>query len=168
MSIREQLQNNKTIWVVVAGVVIVGAGFVMYRELRGPKVKVSGNTAFKCTNEGCDHEESLPWEDYLSQRAPKEIAQLKQSDPDRYAEYEVLARPRPQMRPEQVADSFKRILGSYDLEAPMKCPKCGAYSVYQALECEKCGAIYLKGEAGEGFLDTCPKCGFSKEQERRS
>jgi hypothetical protein len=47
------------------------------------------------------------------------------------------------------------------------CPKCGKHTCYVAQKCQKCQNIFVSGEANdERFPDRCPKCGFSKVEDR--
>ncbi|HUT29398.1 MAG TPA: hypothetical protein VMX13_06375 [Sedimentisphaerales bacterium] len=48
------------------------------------------------------------------------------------------------------------------------CPKCGEPSGYIAVKCEKCGLVFEKGTVPRDFEDRCPKCNFSKIEERRA
>jgi len=51
--------------------------------------------------------------------------------------------------------------------APMKCPKCGANSARHAVRCEKCNKVFLYGTVKGTYRDTCPNCGYSREEQNR-
>ena len=51
---------------------------------------------------------------------------------------------------------------------PLPCKECGEKGVYRAVKCESCGNVFYYGASGpNAFPDKCPKCGFSKTEERR-
>ena len=45
---------------------------------------------------------------------------------------------------------------------PMVCTKCSEKSIYRAFKCPKCGLVFYPKQAGKGYEDTCPECGYSK------
>jgi len=52
-------------------------------------------------------------------------------------------------------------------DPPMTCKECGEQSAYKAIKCPNCGNVFYPGEAGKQFNDTCPKCNFSKTEDRQ-
>lgn len=51
--------------------------------------------------------------------------------------------------------------------APVKCPNCGANSGSHAVRCEKCDEVFFYGTVQGTYRDTCPNCGFSREEQNR-
>lgn len=49
----------------------------------------------------------------------------------------------------------------------LACEKCEKETAYRALKCEKCGLIFEAGWRGPDYYDRCPKCKFSKVEEKR-
>jgi len=50
---------------------------------------------------------------------------------------------------------------------PVKCPQCGAASGRRAVRCEKCEKVFFYGIVEGTYRDTCPKCGYSREEQDR-
>ncbi len=49
----------------------------------------------------------------------------------------------------------------------MTCQKCGEKSAFTAIKCEKCDTVFIRGTVEGPYEDKCPKCGYSKMEERR-
>ncbi|MBN2211561.1 MAG: hypothetical protein JW709_09220 [Sedimentisphaerales bacterium] len=47
------------------------------------------------------------------------------------------------------------------------CPQCQKNSFYLHTVCPKCGEIFLENPQNAGAPDKCPKCGYSRIEERR-
>ena len=55
------------------------------------------------------------------------------------------------------------------LPPPLKCPECGKEAAYTAMVCKKCGNVFSADEvAFDQYQDTCPKCGYSAIEEKKS
>ena len=49
---------------------------------------------------------------------------------------------------------------------PLVCPQCNGETLYSAVKCLECENVFYRGAAGDArFLDKCPKCSFSKQEQ---
>lgn len=68
-------------------------------------------------------------------------------------------------------DHAKFVLENRDPETAvipgMTCKECGEESAYRVEKCDKCGHVFELGSVPDDFTDKCPKCGYSREEERR-
>jgi ribosomal protein L40E len=53
-----------------------------------------------------------------------------------------------------------------DEAPPLTCTKCGEPSVYRAVKCRKCELVFEMGSIPSDYNDRCPKCRYSKLEER--
>ena len=54
------------------------------------------------------------------------------------------------------------------LEAtPFTCPKCNKETIKRAEKCPECELIFVRFSVPNALADTCPECGYSKQQEKR-
>ncbi len=50
---------------------------------------------------------------------------------------------------------------------PIACPACNKDAAYAAQKCEKCGNVFFADPTAYGdYQDRCPKCRYSKAEER--
>ena len=50
---------------------------------------------------------------------------------------------------------------------PIVCPGCNKEAAFTAQKCDKCGNVFFPNPAAYGdYQDRCPKCGYSKSEER--
>lgn len=78
-----------------------------------------------------------------------------------------------ELKPEEYRDLIKSDQKGMDPRmimgmVPVTCKECGEKSAYKAIRCEKCGFVFPRGLNPEDFSDRCPKCGYSKTEERRN
>jgi hypothetical protein len=53
-----------------------------------------------------------------------------------------------------------------DEAPPMTCTKCDEPSVYRAIKCQNCELVFEMGSIPATYNDRCPKCRYSKLEER--
>ena len=60
------------------------------------------------------------------------------------------------------------MMGMLGQQMTLDCPKCGKKTCYMAEKCEQCETIFVLGQAKDrNYPDRCPKCGFSRMEDRQ-
>jgi hypothetical protein len=73
-----------------------------------------------------------------------------------------------EMDKKQYFEYHRRNVDPVSLVAPgVVCPQCGEQSGFRGVKCEKCGETFFYGTVSGTYRDTCPECGFSREEQDR-
>ncbi|MCH9022147.1 MAG: hypothetical protein IID32_05230 [Planctomycetes bacterium] len=168
------------VWGLFASVLVVFVGFTLVIRDFGSPDNVPNQPALKCDNPDCTFAEKRTREEKI-QMARTDFEALKTENPemveallDRVYQNEVEDEfdidPDEDISEERLAEILFKSWGSISRGPPFTCPTCGQKSVYQAVACqnpEPCDNIFFKGEYGGLHTDKCPKCTYSKNEERQ-
>ena len=172
--------NKWPVWGLFASVLVVFVGFTLVIRDFGSAKNTPDQPALKCDNPDCTFAEQRTREEKI-QMARTDFEILKVENPemveamlDRVYQSEVEDEfdygSEEDLTEERLAETLFRSWGSISRGPPFTCPTCGQKSVYQAVACqnpEPCDNIFFKGEHGGLYTDKCPKCEYSRNEERQ-
>jgi len=150
--------------VVSTVLVLVGGALTIYHQVAGTTgAGGSAKIVFKCVNPKCGFVKEYSSEGYskLIQKANEEW--MKQQG------IEVPKSPQGQpMDPMMMGMmGMGMMLPPWGQPGyPLVCPKCGERTFYRHIKCAKCGALFME-DYEKNPPDKCPKCGYSRIEERR-
>jgi len=151
---------------------LTGVVFTIYSQFAGSQPAGPDGIYLKCSDPSCDYTEKISF-DKKTEMASGQLEKYQTEHPQ-YLQ-EVLqslsqggAGPRAiEERPMGISEqSLIGLWGNPDYGLPFTCPKCSRESVYLAYRCEKCGEIFFTSPTLGAQGDKCPKCGFSKTEQK--
>ena len=173
----EIISGHWSVKALTASVILMIVGMV--GSMLGPgEAAYSTDTPLKCMNPECDYAEVFSLDDFNTLR--DQYHQQWVADPANAEMLQYLTStmtmgmPMMMDGPEGMGNPDDMIRFAWggsmftpqgELPMPLPCPKCGQKMVLRAIQCPECGEIF-KVSNDPKYTDKCPKCGFSRQEER--